>query len=820
MKNYIPFILLLFISFSAVSQQPREFTKYEVTGTILEKSNKQALEFATIIFKPEKGKRVFGGLSDEKGNFSFEVPQGFYTVSIEFLSFKTITLDHVNIDQDKNLGIIYIEEDTQKLDEVELIAEKSTVEIHLDKKIYNVGKDMTIKGGTASDVLDNVPSVTVDVDGVVSLRGNSNVRILINGKPSAIVGLNDTEALRQFPADAIKSVEVITSPSARYDAEGTAGILNIILRQDKTLGFNGSATLSTGIPANYGISTNLNYRISKVNFFTNIGYSDRDSPGNANTQTENFPQNGENSYVDEEISIERNRKGWNSNFGVEYFFNDETSLTGSFLYRKSNADDISENNSNRLFFNPSRETLNFRREYEIDLDEVFQYSLNFTKNFKKSGHKLTFDFQLEDSSEEENSDITNKQLFPIEIPNPSEKVNSNQEQKDILLQGDYVLPIGENQQFEAGFRSTLLDQTTDYRYFEEVDGDFILSNDLTNIFNYDENVHALYSQYGNKFGKISALFGLRMEISDIDINVDALDEDGVAINLNSKKNYTNFFPTVNLAYEINENENFTLGYNQRISRPRSRFINPFRSLASETSYFQGNPDLDPSISNAVDFGYFKRWEKLTFNTSIYYSQATDVFQFIQEETDEKTDDGITKVKRSPINLATDDRYGLEFSLNYTPIKQWRFNTSFNLYNSTLKGEYNGVDYGSENTSWFARFSSKIVILKDIDWQTTMMYRGPSQNSQNKYKGMFMANMAFSKDILKGDGTISFNVDDLFNSRKRSLETSTDSFFSTSEFQWRERSFRLSFAYRFNQKKKRERSGGMENGGGDDGDFGG
>lgn len=818
MKNYIPFILLLFISFYALGQQPRDFTKYEVTGTILEKSNKQALEFATIIFRPEKGKQVFGGLSDEKGNFSFEVPKGIYTVSIEFLSFKTITMEHINIDQDKNLGVIYIEEDAQKLDEVELIAEKSTVEIHLDKKIYNVGKDMTIKGGTASDVLDNVPSVTVDADGVVSLRGNANVRILINGKPSAIVGLNDTEALRQFPADAIKSVEVITSPSARYDAEGTAGILNIILRQDKTLGFNGLATLSTGIPANYGISTNLNYRLSKVNFFTNIGYNDRDSPGNANTQTENFPENGENSFVDEDISIERNRKSWNSNIGAEYFFNEKTSLTGSFLYRKSNSDDISENNSNILFFNPDSEIKNFRREYEIDIDEVFQYSLNFTKNFKKSGHKFNFDFQLEDSSEEENSDISNEQLFPIEVQDPSEKVNSNQEEKNILLQGDYTLPIGENQQFEAGFRSTLLDQTTDYRYFNEVDGEFIINNNLSNIFEYDENIHALYGQYGNKFGKISGLFGLRMEITDIDINVKALDEYGDIINLNSKKDYTNFFPTVNLAYEINENENFTLGYNQRISRPRSRFINPFRSLASETSYFEGNPDLDPSISNSVDLGFFKRWEKITLNSSIYYSHATDVFQFITQETGETTPDGVPIIKRTPINLATDDRYGFELSANYTPIKQWRFNASFNFFNSTLEGEYDGVDYGSQNASWFARFSSKIVILKDIDWQTTMMYRGPSQNSQNTYKGMFMANMAFSKDILKGDGTISFNVDDIFNSRKRASETTTDSFYSTSEFQWRERSFRLSFAYRFNQKKKRERSGGMENGGGDEGEF--
>ena len=248
MYKYSILFLLFFSVLSSYAQQKkyakREFTKFEVKGMVKEKNSGQALEFATIIFKQLRGKRVFGGLTDSKGNFNIEIPQGVYTVNIEFLSFKTITLENIKIDQNKTLGTFILEEDAHALDEVEIIAEKSTMEIRLDKKIYNVGKDMTVKGGTASDVLDNVPSVTVDADGVVSLRGNENVRILINGKPSGLVGINDTEALRQFPADAIKKVEVITSPSARYDAEGTAGILNIILRQGKALGFNGSATVT------------------------------------------------------------------------------------------------------------------------------------------------------------------------------------------------------------------------------------------------------------------------------------------------------------------------------------------------------------------------------------------------------------------------------------------------------------------------------------------------------------------------------------------------------------------------------------------------
>ena len=262
-----------------------------------------------------------------------------------------------------------------------------------------------------------------------------------------------------------------------------------------------------------------------------------------------------------------------------------------------------------------------------------------------------------------------------------------------------------------------------------------------------------------------------------------------------------------------------MGYNSRIRRPRSRFINPFPSQSSRTNIFQGNPDLDPSISHGVDLGYYKRWQKVTFNTSVYYTHATDVFQFISEDTGETTDDGIPIIRRTPINLSTDDRYGFEFSANYTPKKNWRFNASFNFYNSTLDGEYEGVDFGSSFTSWFARGTSKLTLPAKIDWQTTMMFRGPRQNAQSKSEGMFMANMAFSKDILKGNGTLVFNVDDLFNTRKRISETTTDTFTENSEFQWRQRQFRLSFTYRFNQKKQRQRQrGGM---GGDDGEeFGG
>ena len=292
---------------------------------------------------------------------------------------------------------------------------------------------------------------------------------------------------------------------------------------------------------------------------------------------------------------------------------------------------------------------------------------------------------------------------------------------------------------------------------------------------------------------------------------------------NFHKNYLGLFLTLNLIYELSEKENFSIGYNRRINRPRGFFINPFPSRSSRTNIFQGNPDLDPAFANAYDLGYLKRWEKLTLTSSVYLQKETNSFERIQEETGQVTSDGINIIRTLPINLSTNQRIGAELGLMYSPEKWLRLNGSFNFFQFETEGTFNGIDYGAKNTSWFSRFSSKVTLPGKIDWQTNGFYRGPSQNSQTESKGIFSLDLAFSKDVFKDNGTISFNVSDLLNSRKRRSFTDTmdglndDSYFtSDSEFQWRQRQFTLAFIYRINEKKKNERRG--NNGGGDDEEF--
>lgn len=802
MKHTIRLAITLFLLGTALT-----FSQHKITGQVLDKDTNQPLEYATVVLKNETNGTVTGGITTENGDFSVKAKKGIYEISIEFLGFEPVVFKSKNILSDTNLGTISLITDSNNLEAVEIIAEKSTVEIRLDKKIYNVGKDMTVKGGTAADVLANVPSVTVDIEGAVSLRGNENVRILINGKPSTFA--SGADALKQLPADAIQKVEVITSPSARYDAEGTAGILNIVLRKGKALGFNGSFTLNTGIPTNFGASTNLNYRTNKVNYFTTIGYNYSDSPGNAYFENEYLQNNSSGRFQIENRTYDRERKNFNSRFGLEYFLTDNASLMGSVLYRDSDRTTDTGIRMSTQDINHNEEAYKKRSELEDESDKQLEFNLNFTQKFKTSGHKLTFDFKYEDSNEDELATITGRQTFPSIVNDTIEKTSNLEDQKRYLIQGDYVLPIGENAQFEAGFRSNMSNQETDYVLRRETDpvaspGEFEIDQDVSNLFIYDEHVHALYSQYGNKFGKFSALVGLRMEISDITVKVHGTD-------LDAKKNYTELFPTLNLAYELNEDETLTLGYNRRVRRPRSWFINPFPSRASENNIFQGNPDLDPAYSNGVDLGYLKKWDKLTFNTSVYYNYSTDVFQFVREA--DATDPTITRT--TPRNISSEDRFGLEFSLNYSPFKWWKLNSNFNFFRITSDGK--NIIPDSETNSWSTRLNSRVKLPAKIDWQTTLNYRGPQDNFQSKRKGIASVNLAFSKDILKDNGTLSLNVSDLFNSRKRISDTFIDGVTNSySEFQWRERQIRLNFTYRLNQKKKRSQGQRNDNGGGEGG----
>ena len=814
MINKLPLLLFsLFTTTLLLAQQPTITKNISLKGKVVEANSNAPLEYATIVLKNTATQNISGGITNEKGFFDIKTPTGTYEISVEYISFKSIQLPTQNLTADKNFGIIKLSEDANSLNEVVIIAEKSTVDIRLDKRIYNVGKDMTVKGGNASDVLDNVPSVSVDVEGNVSLRGNENVRILIDGKPSALVGLSGADALRQLPADAIEKVEVITSPSARYDAEGTAGILNIVLRKGKALGFNGSINSTVGTPDQIQLATNLNQRGKKTNLFSNFGYRYSKGPGNSFTDLRNLTNGVVTSSRIEDRIWQRRRNSFNANIGLEYFLTKKSNLTGTVFYRNTKGSNYSENTIEEFDENFNNTDNAIRIQDEDGDDETIQYSLNYTNNFNKDGHKLTIDFQYSDSKE--NEEAINTEPGFIDETNITNEASMN-----TLVQADYVLPIGENTQFEAGYRGDFQNLTSDFIVTPVSDPDFDPSNNLE----FGQDIHAFYTQYGNKLKQFSFLLGLRLETTDVKVRL-------LGTNENNDFSYTELFPTVNIGFEATEKQSYTLGYSRRLRRPRFWYLNPFESRNSQNIIFKGNPALIPTFTNSFDLGYLNRIGKLTLNASIYYQHSTNnISRVTRQEIREINGNDESVLIREPINLATEDRYGFEFTSNYNASKKVRFDGSFNLFNSRTEGiyTYNFLDpgtnettvitddLGNSNTSWRARFNARVTLPYAIEWQTRLSYRGPSESAQNVTKGIFSANLAFSKEVLKERGTLVLNVSDVFNSRKRNSLNYTPNRdnptnISDQTFQWRQRQISLNFSYRFNQKKKEAQRGGRNDG---------
>ncbi|MGB3464764.1 MAG: TonB-dependent receptor, partial [Cyclobacteriaceae bacterium] len=720
-------LLSLFVlaTVSSVFAQNREVT---ITGKVIDEETGNPMEYTTILLQSiDDPELVDGGVTDLQGNFNIKAKPGRYNIKIEFIAYKPFVLNNQDLTKSVNLGTLKLEVDATELEAVIVEGERTTVEVRLDKKVYNVGQDLTNSGGTVSDALGNIPSVTVDVDGAIALRGNGNVRILINGRPSALAGFGSTDALSQLPADAIEKVEVITSPSARYDAEGTAGILNIVLKKEKTRGFNGTLNASLGYPDLARFTSNLNLRKEKFNLFNTIGYSYRKPPGNG--LFDNTYVSGSFDRIIEDRDISRSNNGFNLNLGIEYFLTESSSLTASAFSRINDGEDITDNNTTR-FIDSSVDSETLRSENEMEDEFSYQLSLNYTNDLSKTGEKLTADLQYSYDEEIKPTTISEEALFPEYSVIARENIREIELQNEFLAQVDYVLPMGKAQ-FEAGYRGNWEQTDTDFR-LEELDlqsGNFVQNDGLTNRFVFDQIINAVYTQYGNKKGKFSYLMGLRLENTQLigevtGVNLDELREIlGDEVDLDFNKNYLGLFPTMNLTYEITETENITLGYNRRINRPRSWYINPFPSRSSRTNIFQGNPDLDPAFANALDLGYLKSWDDLTLTSSVYYQRETNSFERIQEQTGQVTTDGIVIIRSIPINLSTNERIGAELGLIYNPAKWLRLSGSFNFFQFKTDGVFNEINFGATNTSWFSRFSSKITLPGKIDWQTNAFYRG-------------------------------------------------------------------------------------------------
>ena len=804
---------LIFIFFLITLANFGQSRQIVLSGIITDAESSEPLPYATVSVYNRNGDLADGGIADDNGVFKLNLPPNDYSLNFEYIGFESVTIDIKPYPNNINIGTVKLISSFDSLEGVDVVGQSAEVEIRLDKRVYNVSKNNLIRGGTVSDVLENVPSVSVDIDGNIELRGNNNVRILVDGKPSGLIGLGGIDALTRLPAESIEKVEVITSPSARYQAEGTTGIINIILAKRFLKGLNGVFNLSAGRNDTYSGSANLNYRKGKFNFFTNSGYSDRTNKGRAvqdNVYTD--PLESVERYV-EERQFNRRRQGFNVNIGLDYQMTEKTSLTMSYLTNERDGDDSTINEQSQYQIDGVLVTN--RYEKEIDREDSNQFSVDFEHQFNKQGHKLTATFQTEKNDETETSDINS--FFENGQPSDDSEINRTVEnQERNLAQLDYVFPIDKNTQFEAGYRGTDNKRKIDFevQIIDENDNATVDEN-LSNVLDFEQEVHALYSQYGKKFNTFSFLAGLRFE--NTRIFVEQLDSSSPLNN----KSYNDYFPTLNLGWEISPTASITLGYNRRISRPNAWTLNPFQSRSSKTSYFQGNPKLDPSYSNGIDIGYLKQFKKVTLNSSVYYRKSTDAVSRVAIVTDETVFvNGIETpvIRRLPINLGTEEQFGVEFNTSLRLIEGMRTNASVNFFRRIEKGNYQGISYDSNNTSWSGNLSNSYRLPFAVQSQFSVRYRGPNESSFGKSKGFLYTDLALSKDILNDNATINFRFSDLFNTGKYDYQTITPVAVTDGIYQRREPTYTLTFTYRFRQEKNRQRGRRGSYGQGDFGEF--
>ena len=799
LNSKLPLIFAVF-AFYSYSQ-----SSYILTATVIDKNSEDTLPFTTLSLKNPDSQAIIGGaVSDENGLVRVESPLSKVIIQIDYVGYETLVIEKSNLSRKTTLGLIGLTPKENQLAGIDLVGRRSDVEIRLDKLVYNVGQNLNAKGTNVADVLDNIPSLSLDIDGNLELRGNTNVRILIDGKPSGLVGLNGIDALADLPAESIERVEVITAPSARYQAEGSTGIVNIILAKNTLKGLNGVFNVSAGKFDSYSTSASLNYKTGKFNLFTNSGFRDNTDMGSA-FQDNNYTNNVNYDQFVESRSFDRRRQGTNVNLGFDFNPTEKTKITLSYVFNERNGDDQTLNDQNHFLANSSV-TKSIRSEIKEDFDLNKQLSLSLTHKFNESGHKLDVVLQRERNIEDEFADLQTQQLIPNNLLSLLEENNTEEEQKQFLAQLDYVYPIDKNTQFEAGYRTTNENQDTGFIVQQEdLSGTMIVNENLTNYLDFKQEVHALYAQFGKKWGAFSLLSGLRYEHTSMTVLQKTTSEDGTS-------NFGDFFPTLNFGIEISQTANITIGYNRRISRPRSRSLNPFQSRSSETSFFQGNPYLKPSYSNGFDVGYLKQFKKFTLNSSVYFRRTEKPENRISIESgDFATVNGeLTPViKRFPINLGRRDQLGIEANSMIRWSSTWRTNISFNLFRSIETGAYEELKFDNENESWSGNFRNNLTLFGNLSTQINVFFRGPSQSAFGSRKAFGGANIGLSKDLFNENATLNLNFSDVFNTQIYKWKTFTENTITSGEYQRRKPVYRLTFTYRFRQEKERqgrERSG--------------
>ncbi|MFP4292788.1 MAG: TonB-dependent receptor domain-containing protein [Cyclobacteriaceae bacterium] len=787
MKVIPIFLGILLISFQSIMGQQ---VNIQVRGKVVESASQQPLEYATVrLLDSQSGQMLGGTTTGADGSFSLEANKADFTLEVDFIGFVSKTFSEFTIVNGKlDLGTIGLSENTEQLDEVVVRGEKSQTVFKLDKRVFNVGQDLSSTGASALEILNNVPSVTVNIEGQISLRGSAGVQILINGKPS-VLSSEGGNALGTLTADMIESIEVITNPSAKYDAEGTSGIINIILKKEEKRGMNGSVTLNTGVPNNHSLGLSLNNRTEKFNLFSQLGIGHRTFPEQYNTINRDLVNN---TTVSSLGNSDKNETFFNLILGTDFHINELNVLTlsGHFAYELET--EYADTDFSFLDESDALVSRWNRDEVTEATNPKWQYELQYKKDFADhEEHNLLFSALGSFFGKDQSSEFVNTPIFGESVISEQQQTRTNFQEGEYTFKLDYTRPFNDQFTLESGAQYVITDVTNDFEVNDWEDTRWVTDPALTNVFDYSQKVLGVYSTgayEGNKFG---LKLGLRVENTDLRTLL-------VTTDVANRQQFTDLFPTAHTSYKVLDNFSLQAGYSRRISRPNLWDLNPFFNIRNNFSIRTGNPELMPEYTDSYEVNGIWDQGALSLNAAVYYRYTTDVVENVSTFEDN------ISISR-PENIGTNRATGLELNAKFDPAAWWTLSGDFNYNYFQREGSFEAIDFDFNADQWTGRMTTKFKLPADFDLEIIGNYRSGFQTVQQEISGFFFADLGVRKKLMKGKTIVNLSVRDVFASQIFESETIQPSFYLYN-YRLRGRFITLGVSYGFGKGEAMEFSG--------------
>ncbi len=768
-----------------------------ILGKVIDQTTQEPVPYAAVVIKSkEDASTISGGITKDDGTFEIHnLPVGNLILEVQFIGYKTFSKE-ITITKSKkalNIGIISLQENTEELDGVEVVAERTTIEQKVDRKVINVGKDLTTSGPTASDIMINIPSVSIDQQtGNISLRGNDNVRVMVDGKLSNIP---TAQLLKQIPSASIKAIELITNPSAKYNPEGMSGIINIVLHKNTMVGFNGNANigLSYDERAKFNSSLDLNYRNGKFNIYGNYG--------NNIAKNENYgsvfrPDNN----FDQLFDFLENRKSHLYKAGIDFYLNEKNTIS---FFTNQNVSELDLNGMTRLVFYNDLSTNERQNFTNINNNGSSQYNFDYKLDFKKEGHNIELEADYNKYGDDQN--ISYRYGGASTDVNYNDRIDTDRERLTINL--DYVNPLTEKTKLELGIQARLFNSVIDYKSNK-------FAIDRSTNFDYTRDIYSAYANFSKKYEKWTYQLGARIETVEVDA-IPVLTE--IAANTTTSEPFSNeyvqVYPSAFFTYTPTEKNSYQLSYSRRVDRPGIGQVNPIPEWSTPLVTSRGNIELEPQFTNSIEVNYTRALEKGSITGGIFYRAISDEINQVLFEIE-----GDNPIKKEIIlshdNFDNSSAYGLELSGRYKPNSWWSFNTSFDLYSQQQTGVSQTINTSGEvietlegsvdNVAYNFRMFNNFAVSKTLSFSAFGFYRGANKSLQFNIDPMYFVNIGARLNFAKGKGTFSVNYNDIFNTMKFAFDSDRP-FTQIGEFNWESQTVSTTLSYRFGGGKYRAKS---------------